>query len=365
MASCGPPQVPAINAHARVSFNEIDTQSGALPVGVQDVNPKSGQVVLIDEDACLTVRTPRAAPSSDSAAREVGRVPDAQRALQCWDTSAAPITPVSNPSFTVEAHLGVVVVLSGAATLPGSYPRRAEDPRRPATRRLRQPGCTAAVDEGRRRPGLHSADRPGGRPAPRVGSVSLFNPSGTCPTPTSSAAAPVHELDVSAAVAFNGPKTRTGRRSGQTSTARTIRSPARRLRPRRASGRRPERFRWRPQSGRRDVFLNWESDGGTSREHLQERQRQQVHRIVERRRNRSQITTNNVGDPLQRIYGATAGGSGRSSSSASRTASDLGQLAGVRHDGSLARRAGRRRGQPRERRPPSATRRCTSASPVT
>ena len=41
--------VPFINAHARVSILQIDSQAGALPVGVPDVNPRRVAVTFIDE----------------------------------------------------------------------------------------------------------------------------------------------------------------------------------------------------------------------------------------------------------------------------------------------------------------------------
>jgi Flp pilus assembly protein TadG len=41
--------VPFINAHARVSLLQIDTQNGALPVGVPDVNPRRAAVTFVDE----------------------------------------------------------------------------------------------------------------------------------------------------------------------------------------------------------------------------------------------------------------------------------------------------------------------------
>ena len=41
--------VPAINAHARVSFRLVDHLKGQLPIGVVDVNPQSGAVIFYDE----------------------------------------------------------------------------------------------------------------------------------------------------------------------------------------------------------------------------------------------------------------------------------------------------------------------------
>ena len=41
--------LPAINAHARVSFRLVDHLSGQLPIGVVDVNPQSGAVIFYDE----------------------------------------------------------------------------------------------------------------------------------------------------------------------------------------------------------------------------------------------------------------------------------------------------------------------------
>jgi hypothetical protein len=41
--------VPAINAHARVSFRLVSQLKGQLPIGVVDVNPQSGAVIFYDE----------------------------------------------------------------------------------------------------------------------------------------------------------------------------------------------------------------------------------------------------------------------------------------------------------------------------
>ena len=307
-------QVPAINAHARVSFNQIDTQSGALPVGVQDVNPKSGQVVLIDEDACLDLANPSscavvaAAPLVKS-----GACPAPNAALQCWDTSAAPITPVSNPSFTVKRNLGVVVVLSGAAALPGSYPAA-------CTKILVTCYETRYDNQGAPLPstkglldirGYTALTVPTAGQAPRVGSVSLFNTSGTCPDPYFVSAVASCTLDVSAAVAFNGPKNTVGAKVwanvNGTDYPLACATPTTATCIWTSAGAIPVA----PQSGRRDVFLKWEQTGGSvAGNTCKNGNGNKCTGSWNADGTASKITTGNVGDPLQRVYGATTGGSG-------------------------------------------------------
>ena len=92
--------VPFINAHARVSILQADTSSGALPVGVPDVNPKSARIIFVDESnngAVLGSRT----------LTKVGYV----NGVTVWDNSGSPLPVTVNTD-----KIGVRVALSGSSS---------------------------------------------------------------------------------------------------------------------------------------------------------------------------------------------------------------------------------------------------------
>jgi len=91
--------VPFVNAHARVEIKPVATQAGALPVGVPDVNPQSGRVMLINESTGATIATQPLQPAAAAAG------------LAYWDNSGAPLT------FTMpNAPVGVRVAFGGSTS---------------------------------------------------------------------------------------------------------------------------------------------------------------------------------------------------------------------------------------------------------
>jgi hypothetical protein len=91
--------VPAINAHARVEIQALDTAAGALPVGVPDVNPMSARAWFVNENTGeVLASTPltNGAPVSG---------------LSVWDNSASPVSVPING-----AHIGVRVAFSGGTS---------------------------------------------------------------------------------------------------------------------------------------------------------------------------------------------------------------------------------------------------------
>ena len=166
-------QVPFINAHARVEFKRITRATGALPVGVPDVNPRSARVEFIEEGS--------------SGPRVLGTRPLDQtgvaNGLAIWDNAAAPL-PV-----TVDAEkIGVRVILGGASSTTCGDP-------------LVQ--CYDLTDPGR---GIiyvrgWSSAGSGAQPnAPKDRSVTLFN--GTCADPYFSASGSSCTVGVRAHVEF-------------------------------------------------------------------------------------------------------------------------------------------------------------------
>jgi hypothetical protein len=93
--------VPFINAQARVSFKRLDSTSGALPVGVPDVNPKSARAWFVNESTGEVL--------GSTPLTKVGT----SNGLAVWDNAGAPL-PVTFESDDVD--VGVVVALGGAAS---------------------------------------------------------------------------------------------------------------------------------------------------------------------------------------------------------------------------------------------------------
>jgi Flp pilus assembly protein TadG len=92
--------VPHINAHARVEIRQETTAKGALPVAVQELNPKSAKAIFIDE----------ANPSTVLASVPLTKAGTAN-GLQLWDNATAPVrVPIS------VARVGVRIVVSGSSS---------------------------------------------------------------------------------------------------------------------------------------------------------------------------------------------------------------------------------------------------------
>ena len=89
--------VDFINAHARVSLMSINRASGALPVGVQDVNPKAAKVQFVNE-ATGEVLGSRDLTSAGTSGD-----------LSLWSNSGDPV-----PVDISAAHIGMRVILSGS-----------------------------------------------------------------------------------------------------------------------------------------------------------------------------------------------------------------------------------------------------------
>jgi hypothetical protein len=93
--------VPAINAHARVSFRTVSQLKGQLPIGVVDVNPQSGAVIFYDE-----------ANPATTYARYLRKI-NTGGGLNEWANTdpSGPATPISVP-MPASGRLGAVVAFS-------------------------------------------------------------------------------------------------------------------------------------------------------------------------------------------------------------------------------------------------------------
>jgi hypothetical protein len=92
--------VSFINAHARVEIKPLLSASDALPVGVPDVNPRSGRVWLINESDGSTIATKPLTQTGASGG------------LVNWDNATDAFTNVTIPN----APVGVRVALSGSTS---------------------------------------------------------------------------------------------------------------------------------------------------------------------------------------------------------------------------------------------------------
>jgi hypothetical protein len=102
--------VPWITARARVEIKQVTTQSGTLPIGVPEADPKAAAVTFIDED------TGQVLGSSP-----LTRNGNTGNGLARWDNSAAPPTVNVHPGTK---NIGVRVALSGdASTTTCGQPR--------------------------------------------------------------------------------------------------------------------------------------------------------------------------------------------------------------------------------------------------
>ena len=71
--------VAYINAQARVSINQFDTSTGALPVGVPDTNPKSARATFINEATGAVIGSTALVKTGTS------------NGLAVWDNAGAPL----------------------------------------------------------------------------------------------------------------------------------------------------------------------------------------------------------------------------------------------------------------------------------
>jgi hypothetical protein len=94
-------EVDFLNAHARVEFHSIDSLSGAVPIGVPDVNPVKARVTFVDEDK-LPGDPLRVLGTSELTRKSYAN------GMALWDNTEAPVdVTVDRP------NIGVRVALSG------------------------------------------------------------------------------------------------------------------------------------------------------------------------------------------------------------------------------------------------------------
>jgi Putative Flp pilus-assembly TadE/G-like len=91
--------VPAINARARVTIQSLQSQRGALPVAVPDIDPKVGRAWFIDEETGNVLATTPLTKIGFSGG------------LAVWDNAAAPVSVPINAS-----RIGVRVALGGGTS---------------------------------------------------------------------------------------------------------------------------------------------------------------------------------------------------------------------------------------------------------
>ena len=94
------PQVAYINAHSRVSINQLDNSVGGLPIGVPDPTPKSARAIFINESTGAVLGS---TPLSDGGT---------SGGLRVFDNAAAPL-PVTFGNGDV--NVGVVIALGGSS----------------------------------------------------------------------------------------------------------------------------------------------------------------------------------------------------------------------------------------------------------
>jgi hypothetical protein len=89
--------VDFINTRARVSINKVDAVAGALPVAVQEVNPKRVRVTFIDESN-----------GEELGSRELVKTPGTTDGLVTWNNEGDPL-----PLTVDRGKIGVRVAMSG------------------------------------------------------------------------------------------------------------------------------------------------------------------------------------------------------------------------------------------------------------
>ncbi|TML14337.1 MAG: hypothetical protein E6G33_10515 [Actinobacteria bacterium] len=93
--------IPYINAHARIEIRQVDTEAGALPIAVPDINPKVGRAYFFDE------ANPATAPFASTPLTKNGT----SGALAIWDNAGAPV----NVPINVK-RIGVRIALGGGTS---------------------------------------------------------------------------------------------------------------------------------------------------------------------------------------------------------------------------------------------------------
>ncbi len=91
--------VPAINARARVSIQQLSYASGSLPIAVPDVDPTKAQAKFIDETTGAVLATTDLTNSGVA------------NGLSIWDNSGSPVSVPVNTS-----RIGLRVTLSGTTS---------------------------------------------------------------------------------------------------------------------------------------------------------------------------------------------------------------------------------------------------------
>jgi hypothetical protein len=91
--------VPAINAHARVSIQQLSYSGGGLPIAVPDIDPTKAQAKFIDETTGAVLATTDLTNTGLA------------NGLSIWDNNASPVSvPVS------ASRIGLRIALSGGAS---------------------------------------------------------------------------------------------------------------------------------------------------------------------------------------------------------------------------------------------------------
>jgi Flp pilus assembly protein TadG len=101
------PTVSFINAQARVAINQIDSSSGALPVGVPDVNPRSARAYFVHESTGAVLGSAALTQVSSS------------NGLNTWDNAAS---PAGIKIDTGDTDVGVVIALGGGTSTTCGQP---------------------------------------------------------------------------------------------------------------------------------------------------------------------------------------------------------------------------------------------------
>jgi hypothetical protein len=91
--------VPAINAHARVSIQQLSYAGGGLPIAVPDIDPTKARAKLIDETTGAVLAT------TDLTNTGIAN------GLSIWDNNGSPISLPVNTS-----HIGLRITLSGTSS---------------------------------------------------------------------------------------------------------------------------------------------------------------------------------------------------------------------------------------------------------
>jgi hypothetical protein len=102
-----PSKVSFINAHARVSINQIDNSTGSLPVGVPDTNPKAARATFINEATGAVLASTALVKTGTS------------NGLAVWDNAGAPL-PVTLGS--ADQAVGVIIALGGVSSTTCGQP---------------------------------------------------------------------------------------------------------------------------------------------------------------------------------------------------------------------------------------------------